>query len=230
MYICRLCHAENKPTAKFCRRCGVARPPEMAAAAISAAGEVESAGISTAPDTLETGNAPAAYALNPSLPSEASPEKSAVASPAVEPVAKLAGNSCPEPVLRPARSVIPKLAEQIKDIPDPVSEAESHAFSKHSASGADSKGDVKRMSTICFSCNTPIRALDKFCIWCGQRQPERHLPPAKKCAECSTHLPLNANFCFVCGSDAGTPKARKVRVPTELFLEEDPELFPTFES
>lgn len=82
----------------------------------------------------------------------------------------------------------------------------------------------------CISCETSIRALDKFCIWCGEKQPDRTPPQMKRCAECKTQLPVNANFCFVCGNDVGLYPRRRVRAPRELFQEEDPELFPTFET
>lgn len=82
----------------------------------------------------------------------------------------------------------------------------------------------------CISCETSIRALDKFCIWCGEKQPDRTPPQMKRCAECKTQLPVTANFCFVCGNDVGLHPRKRVRAPMELFQEEDPELFPTFET
>lgn len=82
----------------------------------------------------------------------------------------------------------------------------------------------------CVSCATSIRALDKFCIWCGEKQPDRSPPQMKRCAECKTQLPVTANFCFVCGNDVGLHPRKRVRAPMELFQEEDPELFPTFET
>ncbi len=89
---------------------------------------------------------------------------------------------------------------------------------------------IRGTAPQCVSCGTSIRALDKFCIWCGEKQPERSPPQMKRCADCKTQLPVSANFCFVCGNDVGVHPRRRIRVPMELFQEEDPELFPTFET
>ncbi|GEM_PF-3306564 len=81
----------------------------------------------------------------------------------------------------------------------------------------------------CASCGASIRARDKFCIWCGEKQPSRVPPPMKRCPECRTELPVDANFCYVCGNDVGMHPRKRIRVPAELFEEEDPELYPRFE-
>jgi hypothetical protein len=80
----------------------------------------------------------------------------------------------------------------------------------------------------CPECASYVRALDKFCIWCGAKQPQRIPPEMKKCPKCETQLPARANFCFVCGGDVSPHGKVRVRMPTELFQEDDPELFPTF--
>jgi hypothetical protein len=43
-------------------------------------------------------------------------------------------------------------------------------------------------------------------------------------------LPVAANFCFACGHDVEEYRAKKIRFPTELFEEADPELVPKFEA
>ena len=88
----------------------------------------------------------------------------------------------------------------------------------------------QRVAPRCPSCGANVRAADKFCIWCGEAQPQRAGPKMKRCAECRTQLPLAANFCYVCGSDAGQHQRRRVRPESELFGEDDPDLFPKFEA
>jgi hypothetical protein len=88
----------------------------------------------------------------------------------------------------------------------------------------------RRGGPTCPACGSNVRATDKFCIWCGERQPMRVMPKMKRCSECRAQLPMTANFCYVCGSDVGPHHRRKVRAPSELFAEEDPELFPTFDA
>jgi RNA polymerase subunit RPABC4/transcription elongation factor Spt4 len=82
----------------------------------------------------------------------------------------------------------------------------------------------------CPSCWKALRATDKFCCWCGEAQPNRVLPFLKLCLECNTFLPEKANFCYSCGTDVGYSSRRKVRVPHELFKDEESEFFPRFDA
>jgi|688.fasta_scaffold444117_2 hypothetical protein len=82
----------------------------------------------------------------------------------------------------------------------------------------------------CPSCWKALRATDKFCCWCGEAQPNRVLPFLKLCLECSTFLPEKANYCYSCGTDVGYSSRRKVRVPHELFKDEESEFFPRFDA
>ncbi len=82
----------------------------------------------------------------------------------------------------------------------------------------------------CPSCWKTLRATDKFCCWCGEAQPNRVLPFLKLCLECNTFLPEKANYCYACGTDVGYNSRRKVRVPHELFKDEESEFFPRFDA
>ncbi|HEY9732258.1 MAG TPA: zinc ribbon domain-containing protein [Drouetiella sp.] len=82
----------------------------------------------------------------------------------------------------------------------------------------------------CPSCWKALRATDKFCCWCGEAQPNRVLPFLKLCLECSTFLPEKANYCYSCGTDVGYSSRRKVKVPHELFKDEESEFFPRFDA
>ena len=82
----------------------------------------------------------------------------------------------------------------------------------------------------CPSCYTALRVTDKFCCWCGEPQPNRVLPFMKLCLDCNTLLPEKANFCYSCGTDVGYNSRRKVRVPHELFKDEESEFFPRFDA
>lgn len=145
MYICTACQTENRPSAKFCRRCGQTRDiaaPETKPAASTAAQK-------PAPE------------LALSTPSEA-----------------------PRAAGRPS----------------------------------------------CPNCRSNIRLSDKFCIWCGARQPQKVKAPIKSCPDCQTQLPMSANFCYVCGNGVALQLAKRVAVANELFQEEDPELAPKYEA
>ncbi|MBI2809730.1 MAG: zinc ribbon domain-containing protein [Candidatus Melainabacteria bacterium] len=85
-------------------------------------------------------------------------------------------------------------------------------------------------SPECPSCWKALRATDKFCCWCGEAQPNRVLPFLKLCLECSTFLPEKANYCYSCGTDVGYSSRRKVRMPHELFKDEESEFFPRFDA
>lgn len=82
----------------------------------------------------------------------------------------------------------------------------------------------------CPSCYTALRVTDKYCCWCGEPQPNRVLPFMKLCLDCNTLLPEKANFCYSCGTDVGYNSRRKVRVPHELFKDEESEFFPRFDA
>jgi RNA polymerase subunit RPABC4/transcription elongation factor Spt4 len=82
----------------------------------------------------------------------------------------------------------------------------------------------------CPECSTMLRATDKFCCWCGERQPERSIPYMKLCLVCNALLPGKANFCCVCGSSVTNFNRRKVKAPLELFHDEESEFFPKFEA
>jgi len=102
---------------------------------------------------------------------------------------------------------------------------------KPSAQGScPSTGDDQYAYPQCPECRTMLRATDKFCCWCGARQPERSIPYMKLCLECNALLPGKANFCCVCGSGVTNFARRKVKVPLELFRDEDSEFFPKFEA
>jgi len=88
----------------------------------------------------------------------------------------------------------------------------------------------RRAVPTCPSCGANVRLADKFCIWCGEKQPQRTRVKMKRCPDCRTQLPLKANFCFVCGADVGPHAKVRVGTEAELFGEEDPELFPKFEA
>jgi hypothetical protein len=82
----------------------------------------------------------------------------------------------------------------------------------------------------CPACRTMLRATDKFCCWCGDKQPDRSIPYMKMCLECNALLPEKANFCCVCGAQVSNFMRRKVKAPVELFRDEESEFFPKFEA
>lgn len=233
MYICRLCHAENKPTAKFCRRCGVARPQEEKSVAVESDAEATqhaAAGNGENKRDEKAGDAtPSAAELQMKMQAEHVLGEEHAPEPVEEITEEeVASELHPPPQLPPpAVSVVEGRADEGQSA---AAEPQTEETGAQPASApAPEPRPAPAGGTACASCGAGIRARDKFCIWCGEKQPERVPPPMKRCAECRTHLPMNANFCYVCGNDVGMHPRKRVRVPSELFEEEDPELYPRFE-
>ena len=112
-------------------------------------------------------------------------------------------------------------------------EGKPHENVKRDVEGSSARpaqDESSRRRPTCPSCGSSVRALDKFCIWCGQKQPERMPMETKRCPDCGTTLPVAANFCFACGHDVEAYKSKKISFPRELFEEADPELLPKFEA
>ncbi len=82
---------------------------------------------------------------------------------------------------------------------------------------------------LCVSCDTLLRASDRFCCWCGDAQPLRMQPPVKSCPQCTQNLPVRANYCFDCGKQVSGGRLQ-TRIPSELFKEESSEFFPTYDA
>ncbi len=169
MFVCPHCQAENRATAKFCRRCGKARSELTALAKSAPAERVE----------LE-------------LPAE-DPAKQR----------KLLAN---QNDLEQANEISPTS-------PSP-----------------DTAPEYEYVPPECPSCFTALRAVDKFCSWCGEPQPNRLFPHMKVCPDCQQLLPERANYCSACGRDIGMLPRLRLRLPTELFKEEEAEFFPTFDA
>lgn len=247
MFVCPSCQTENRPTAKFCRKCGLPRP--VAA---------ESEASQRAPGPASSPAQPAASDAQ----AKAEPDATGGSCAAAEPPAVAAGwrASCSagpsEPsttrgVATMAFGAAPAQEEQ-EELTEEITEEEVEAEVRKAAQatvGESGNGEPaavapsapeegpgraaetgRRGGPTCPACGSNVRATDKFCIWCGERQPMRVMPKMKRCSECRAQLPMTANFCYVCGSDVGLHHRRKVRAPAELFAEEDPELFPTFEA
>ena len=84
--------------------------------------------------------------------------------------------------------------------------------------------------SLCQHCESPIRITDKFCIWCGEPRADQSMVGTVECPSCRVLITSKANFCYTCGQALGVYRRGEVRPLRELFVEEDPELFPTFEA
>lgn len=268
MYVCRLCHAENKPTAKFCRRCGVARPPDVEVPEpVPTVPDMDSPLIAgktppqpdfnaveaKAPDPVE--QSPAAVVV----PAEASEAAEEVPADVVDaPIEQAAGIDTGLGVNAELYQALHEEAEHLvveeitedelarelaeqrraaaerraRELIEALVIAEARKEPAEAAGQASPAAGVetRRGGPTCVSCGTGIRAADKFCIWCGEKQPARNAPETKRCPECRTELPMKASYCFVCGSDVRMHHRARIRIPVELFQEDDPELFPRFEA
>jgi len=233
MFFCPDCHVSNRTDAKFCRKCGKSRTElertETRDEAISS--KVESGSVVEAPKPVqeemraaETGSAP--QSTNAAQSTNTAPSVNAAQS----------TNTAPSVSAAPSGSAG-------QDTSDSTQAAPGHT---HTEEGRSERSDAPALSVRleeegvslsappdvsgpeCPNCWRALRATDKFCCWCGEAQPNRVLPFLKLCLECSTFLPEKANFCYSCGTDVGYSSRRKVKVPHELFKDEDSEFFPRF--
>ncbi len=124
----------------------------------------------------------------------------------------------------------PELLTQGEDIDEVQMSVEAPALAVNIEQEVSLSAPPDLNSPECPSCWKALRATDKFCCWCGEAQPNRVLPFLKLCLECSTFLPEKANYCYSCGTDVGYSSRRKVRVPHELFKDEESEFFPRFDA
>lgn len=239
MFVCPICKVENRSDAKFCRKCGQSRSAleqhAMASVAVKAAPVQQSAADSDSPQPRQPpGERDMPPANAPGKNSEASDEDAVSATVVVrthdkstdeqDSVATDRGTPEHPPQktvhdgshLRTAEGNSRQTNAQANRGPSGVS-------SKESASSNDD-------SPECPACWTVLRSTDKYCCWCGEPQPTRVAPFLKLCLECNTQLPEKANFCFSCGTDVGGQSRRKVRIPFELFREEESEFFPRFDA
>jgi hypothetical protein len=239
---CADCKSENRDTARFCRGCGIflasrdVRHPEPVLSAAHSVGPAEGPADTGDHGSLNLTVAHIGAGSEDSrMPDEAEMQefftKSCCSHPNVDAAVALLGKPgsskgnegaeekddyCEEPPRRSPR------AEKAED-----PRAETHRRRRNARPPEE---QAPRSRPTCPSCGSNVRSLDKFCIWCGQKQPERMASESKRCPDCGMVLPVAANFCFACGHDVEEYRAKKIRFPTELFEEADPELMPKFEA
>ncbi len=200
MFFCPDCHVSNRSDAKFCRRCGRSRS-DLERAEVSVA-------VADVPD--------------PTVAGTVEPVADQPVEPVVNQRVELVADQPFEPsVDLPAPEEVDVESQIIEDAPTLALNIEQEV-------SLSAPPDLN--SPECPSCWKALRATDKFCCWCGEAQPNRVLPFLKLCLECSTFLPEKANYCYSCGTDVGYSSRRKVRVPHELFKDEESEFFPRFDA
>jgi len=233
VFVCPACQTENRPTAKFCRKCGLRRQgSDGSAVAVSppaerAVEQVETAQAATAAQAGQDAGQPASASAAIAVSQTAVAADDAAEAECEEDFGEEITEEEVQKELDGKRAAGVAPAEAAQEAPGDDRVAAKEAQGQQDSPGAE---QPRRGGHTCPSCGSNVRVTDKFCIWCGERQPQRIIPKMKRCSECRTQLPMTANFCFVCGNDVSLHLRRKVRVPSELFHEEDPELFPTFEA
>lgn len=200
MFFCPDCHVSNRSDAKFCRRCGRSRSDLERAEVGVAVAEVPESSVQASTQ---------ASVLPPADPAIAASVESVAIQSVESPVDLVA------------------IEEAIED-PQFIEDAPTLALNIEQEVSLSAPPDLN--SPECPSCWKALRATDKFCCWCGEAQPNRVLPFLKLCLECSTFLPEKANYCYSCGTDVGYSSRRKVRMPHELFKDEESEFFPRFDA
>jgi hypothetical protein len=239
---CADCKSENRDTAKFCRGCGISlsprqvRQPEPVLSAAHLAGPVERPVDSGDRGGLNLTVAHIGAVSEVSRMTEQGESQdsvteqccsherveAAVAS-SRQPVSSTDNDRAEEN--EECSEEPPRRSPRAEKAEDP--RAETH---RRRRNARPSEEHAPRSRPTCPSCGSNVRSLDKFCIWCGQKQPERMASESKRCPDCGMVLPVAANFCFACGHDVEEYRAKKIRFPTELFEEADPELVPKFEA
>lgn len=199
MFFCPDCHVSNRTDAKFCRKCGKSRT-ELERT--ETRDEAISSKVESGP-VVEEAPKPVQEEMTATPPTSAIEDTSSDSTPS-------AAGRTPAEEARGEQSDAPALTVRLE-------EEEVSLSAPPDVSGPE-----------CPNCWRALRATDKFCCWCGEAQPNRVLPFLKLCLECSTFLPEKANFCYSCGTDVGYSSRRKVKVPHELFKDEDSEFFPRF--
>ncbi|HEY9869831.1 MAG TPA: zinc-ribbon domain-containing protein, partial [Candidatus Obscuribacterales bacterium] len=215
VFVCPSCQTENRPTAKFCRKCGLPRP---------AAAESESA--EQAPAAASAQAQPAAPAAQAKAEPDATGARAATEPLAVAAGPRAAGNVEPSQpsttrgaaTLAPGAPEAAPVQEEEEELSEEITEEEVEAEvakvsqapvavsgngepageSSPAAPAAEAGAAVesgRRGGPTCPACGSNVRATDKFCIWCGERQPMRVMPKMKRCSECRAQLPMTANFC-----------------------------------
>lgn len=239
MFFCPDCHVSNRSDAKFCRRCGRSRSDlergevSVAVAETPVASTTETPTDSTAeiptPTASTSETASASTAGISVIPLSVDPpaiEPTPLTPPVAPPVAPSVHLSIspPQPPVEPESFTPSGGFDQVQV----SAEAPELAMNIEQEVSLSAPPDLN--SPECPSCWKALRATDKFCCWCGEAQPNRVLPFLKLCLECSTFLPEKANYCYSCGTDVGYSSRRKVRVPHELFKDEESEFFPRFDA
>ncbi len=224
MFFCPDCHVSNRSDAKFCRRCGRSRSDLERAEVSVAVAETPSASASETPSTSASETPTASVSESPTASVAESPTAPVDEIPIPEAVSVHLSVSSPEPLQEP------ELFTPGEDFDDPQVSADAPELAVNIEQEVSLSAPPDLNSPECPSCWKALRATDKFCCWCGEAQPNRVLPFLKLCLECSTFLPEKANYCYSCGTDVGYSSRRKVRVPHELFKDEESEFFPRFDA
>jgi hypothetical protein len=246
MFFCPDCHVSNRPDAKFCRKCGKSRS-DLERAEVAVAVVIPDQ-IKSAPDAADSasGAEDSASSAAGSVPNGAASLAAVANSKAA--VANSAGAANSDPGMSGSYASTansdPVVANSVPDSMDfaveevqrddeildhgVATDAPQLSINIEQEESLNAPPDLN--TPECPSCWKALRATDKFCCWCGEAQPNRVLPFLKLCLECSTFLPEKANYCYSCGTDVGYSSRRKVRVPHELFKDEDSEFFPRFDA
>lgn len=226
MFFCPDCHVSNRTDAKFCRKCGKSRSelerPGKVVALVEepTPKEIAAAPIDNAPALIE--DTPAPIEDTPEPIDNAPPPPQDSLAPIEDAPAPIESAS----VLETAKSS--EDASSVEVIAEIEAEEISNSATIEEEISVTAQPDLN--TPECPSCWKALRATDKFCCWCGEAQPNRVLPFLKLCLECSTFLPEKANYCYSCGTDVGYSSRRKVKVPHELFKDEESEFFPRFDA
>jgi hypothetical protein len=223
-YVCPECQAESRATAKYCRKCGIARI-ENSVVASPAEQFAPEANFETI--KLDYSHVEAIATLSEtttdcnSEPSDQSNDQSddQIAEQVTVQIVQSDPVRVPELVVVEDEGFRSKLVlssdlgitSQIATDPNivaivagsqsqqsnsPESAIVSNVVLETSLQAVPEKPITQRQ---CASCQTRIRLSDKFCIWCGTKQPASTSLEFKTCSFCLVPIPTKAAFCSLCG-------------------------------
>jgi len=92
--------------------------------------------------------------------------------------------------------------------------------------GAKESAPVAHAARVCAKCSRPARFGDIHCVGCGEKLSEGGKQASVVCTQCRTVVSAKLNFCSLCGNDIQA----QIRLLSELFVDDNPELTPKYEA
>lgn len=195
-YVCPQCQVDNRPSAKYCRKCGIPRIEKEATVEVAVTDQ-----------SFEQGGNQFEQYLEPSLDQNADQR---LDQGFYQTTDRCCDNNLPtnaDLIITPDEQASPKLilssdlgiTSQIATEPCVVSDTTSIFSNIVWETTPQVVPEQAITQRQCASCQTRIRMTDKYCIWCGTKQPASTSLEFKTCSFCLVPIPAKAGYCSLCG-------------------------------